>query len=66
MQRNIEKFRALGRDMINHRDDLSSSEVTELYRQAQTGAGLYKAITTAFYMGYAVGRRRGEKDAHAL
>ena len=63
MKRDIDKFKQLGGALIDQHkpDDLSLSEVTEIYRHASTGDanGIIDGITTAYYMGYAVGYRRG-------
>lgn len=62
--RNIDKFAELGRLLIeNHdnRDDLSSDETLKLLQTAREPGNddrIIKAITAAFYMGYAAGYRR--------
>ena len=67
MKRNIDKFSQLGREYIDdHKhDDMSLSESVELYQRAQKtldANSIIDAITTAYYMGYAVGYRRAEKE----
>ena len=64
MKRNIDKFRQLGSAIIDQHkpDDLSLSETTELFRRAQStldANSIIDVIQTAYYMGYAVGYRRG-------
>ena len=63
-KRYIQKYADLGGAIIwNHHktDDLSTSEALELISKANEAEpdALIHAITTAYYMGYAVGHRRG-------
>ena len=65
MKRNLDKFSKLGRDLINPRDDLSLTETGELFKRAHHTAdaeSTLDVITTAFYMGYAVGFRRASAN----
>jgi len=71
-KRNIQKFADLGSAIIwNHHkaDDLSTSETMDLITIARDTDpdSLIHAITAAYYMGYAVGHRRGSGgDAYRI